>query len=175
MHRGLEERRPMAMTRSWMIHAGIPAALVLLGWLCGAGRLLPSRPPCAACRDEGKPGTCETVPGILQGRLHGDDPVTVLAGCHACSATRGTSVNGPFLASLLPEVVIGAWEFLCVVLVAGLLWGLRTVDCRLCGGSGRLTLEASPPGESPYVSEADCVRCDGQGRLRALDRWTTRA
>jgi len=175
MHRGLEERRPMAMTRSWMLPAGVPAAFVLLGWLCGAGWLLPSRSPCATCRGEGKQGTCETVRGILQGGLDLDDPVTVQAGGPACSATGGTPVNGPFLASLLPEVVIGAWEFLCVVLVAGLLWGLRTVDCRLCGGSGRLTLEASPPGESPYVSEADCVRCDGQGRLRALDRWTTRA
>ena len=164
----------MPMTRFWLLHAGIPAVLALLAWRCGAERLLPSKRPCTACHGEGKQLVRKMVFGLPEGCLRLFDIVTVPAGCDACSATGVAPVNVPFLASLLPQVVTGAWEFLCVALVAGLLWGLRTLDCPLCGGSGRLVLEASSPGEVSTVFETDCVRCEGQGRVHAFHRWTVR-
>lgn len=70
------------------------------------------------------------------------------------------------------DVAVVLWEALCVAVAAGLLLAMRTVDCRLCRGAGHLELEATPPGESCFVVDLDCVSCGGIGRLPALDRWT---
>lgn len=70
------------------------------------------------------------------------------------------------------DVVVALWEFLCVAVALALLLAMRTVDCRLCRGAGHLELEATPPGESVFVVDLDCVGCGGAGRLRALERWT---
>jgi hypothetical protein len=72
--------------------------------------------------------------------------------------------------SAFPQIVLGFWEGICVVTGVALLLRLRLVDCRLCGGAGRLSLEVSPPGEAGFTAESVCVACDGLGRLGVLSR-----
>jgi hypothetical protein len=73
-----------------------------------------------------------------------------------------------------PEVAFLLWEVLCLGVAVGLIAAMRTVDCRLCRGAGRLALEAHPPGEDCFVVDQYCIGCDGAGRLSALDRGVLR-
>jgi hypothetical protein len=75
------------------------------------------------------------------------------------------------LKAAVPHLVLGFWSCLCILAAAGLIWGLKFVECRLCGGAGRLSLEAQPPDEPGFTVDTDCVHCEGQGRLGLLDRW----
>jgi hypothetical protein len=77
------------------------------------------------------------------------------------------------LRDAVPQIVLGFWSCLCVLAAAGLVWGLKLVECRLCGGVGRLSLEAKPPDGPGFTVDTDCVHCEGQGRLGLLDRWWT--
>ncbi len=66
------------------------------------------------------------------------------------------------------DAIVVLWEMLCVGAALALLLALRTVDCRLCRGAGHLELEATPPGESCFLVDLDCVGCDGLGKRSVL-------
>jgi len=61
------------------------------------------------------------------------------------------------------------WLAACLVLSGALVCCLRLIPCRLCGGAGRLALDAHPPGEPAFRVDSDCVGCDGYGQRSVLD------
>lgn len=67
------------------------------------------------------------------------------------------------------QVLTSLWLAVCLGVAGGLACCLRLFPCRLCGGAGRLALEAQPPDEPAFHVDLDCVGCDGYGRMSVID------
>jgi hypothetical protein len=116
---------------------------------------------------------CGGTGGIFQ-LVPGPPGVPLVEARTDCSPCDGSGLKDPYpnrLSRVLPRLRGVLGQFLWLAAVGALAWGLKAVDCRLCGGSGRLVLEALPPGEPASRHDADCVACGGRGRLGVLDRW----
>jgi hypothetical protein len=139
-------------TRRLLLLASVIAVLMIAD---GLGRLLPPL-------DRNSDGAEIADAGRL------DEDVTFVSG-------RPFSIRAArdILKNAIPQIVLGFWSCLCVLTAASLIWGLKLVECRLCGGAGRLSLEAQPPEEPGFTVDTDCVYCEGLGRLGLLDRWWT--
>jgi DnaJ-class molecular chaperone len=91
--------------------------------------------------------------------------------CDTCAGVGHLRLTRKTLAAMFPRVCAALWGCVCVTVALGLLWGMNVVECGLCGGSGRLALEAVPPGEAAFRIDLECVACGGRGWLGRLDRW----
>ncbi len=152
----------MSMGRYWK-HAAILLVLLYLVRVAWSFDFLQPGPKCPYCDGAGELRL--TVRGA------GGQPEVAIQPCATCD---GSGLKDPYLVRFkraLPILVLGLWHFVFLGLIGGLMWGLMAVDCRLCGGSGRLALEASPPGEALLQLQQDCVACEGRGRLGVIDRW----
>ena len=147
----------MGMTRHRAIHGAVFAGILLLAvlaWGCGILRFS----SCYYC--DGK------------GWTYCDLERTV----HSCRACPGAPIEtawvlGEQLTSALTFITGWFWVLLGLGNSISLVWALRQVDCRLCGGEGRVYLEAVPVDASAFEVEAECAACEGRGRLGMLDRW----
>src|SRR5579859_546694 len=143
------------------------AGIGLIGLLCLVAvdlDFFDPGPPCPQCGGEGViPRTMPGPPGIPL--------VEAKADCGPCD---GSGLKAPYtrrLGRAVPRIRELLWRLFWVAAIIGLVWGLKAVDCRLCGGSGRLALQARPPGKPAFREEIDCVACGGRGRLGVLDRF----
>jgi hypothetical protein len=149
-----------------VVHGFILSLLGLFVWQSGILDLIDLHRTCWNCDGVG------TGVRVMNFRPDGDTPVSFQ--CGVCKGTgriplAGENVDYPFW-----RICRALWSCVCLGIAGGLAWGMKLVNCRLCGGSGCLALEAQPPGESAFRVDLDCVACEGRGRLGALDRWVLR-
>jgi len=149
--------------KRFLLNGAVGVALFLLARFAWEQDFFDPGPKCWYCHGTGideyrrAPGTC-----------------LVTISESPCGVCDGSGLKDPYgqrFRRVFPRIALGLWEGVCLAAIAGLLWGLRVVNCRLCLGAGNLSLEAFPPGEPSFAVMTDCVGCEGRGRLGVLDRW----
>jgi DnaJ-class molecular chaperone len=158
----------------WVLHGIVIAFLgVLIAWsgMYGFSSLL----GCPDCKGTG----AVTVSFAYESASEGDRPperkqVSYKTPCETCRGAGIIPVTRQTLAAMFPRICAALWGCVCVAVALGLFWGMKVVDCGLCGASGRLSLEAIPPGEMAFRVDTICVACEGRGWLGRLDRWVLR-
>ena len=151
-----------------VFHLMVFVLIGLLFLVAGDHDFLDPGPRCPYCHGEGS--ITQIVPGPP-----GVPFVEAKADCSPCD---GSGLKDPYperLKRIFPQIASKIWHLLWLVLVGALIWGLKVVDCVLCGGSGRLELEALPPGRRIRRVRAECAACEGRGRLSVIDRWVLRS
>jgi len=121
-------------------------------------------PPCPRCEGE----------GVITQIVPGPPGVPFVEAKTGCSRCGGGGLEVPYsrrLGRVVPRIRGMLGWLLWVAAIGALAWGLKAVDCRLCGGSGRLALQALLPGKRASREDIDCVACGGRGRLGVLDRF----
>lgn len=152
----------MSMGR-FLLHLTVLLVLVFLLRIAWNYDFLKPGPKCPYCEGTGE--LREMIVGV-SGR-----PEVTISSCSTCDGSGLKDPYGQRFKRALPQIVLGLWQFVFAGMIGGLAWGMTAVDCRLCRGAGRLSLEATPPGEPCFQVQEACVACDGRGRLGALDRW----
>ena len=140
---------------------------VLIGLLClaaAAHDFFDPGPRCPYCHGNGS--ITEIVPGPP-----GVPFVEAKTDCGVCDRSGLKDPYSERLKRIFPQIAGIMWHLIWLALVGALIWGLKVVDCRLCGGAGRLVLESLSPEQAASSLETECVACEGKGRLGVLDRW----
>jgi len=150
-----------------LFHVAVFGLIGLLFVIAADHDFLDPGPRCPYCQGQGT--ITEIVPG--------PPGVPFVEAKTDCSPCDGSGLKDPYperLKRLFPEIAGRMWHAIWLALVGALVWGLKAVDCQLCGGSGRLELEALPPGGRIRRVRAECGACEGRGRLSVIDRWVLR-
>src|SRR5204862_3638289 len=142
---------------------------------CGAGRLaLEAFPPgescftvdldCVACQGRGRLGVIDRWV-LWKGW---EQETWTPSARHVRRIAAGVGVAAlllfvNYLNPTVPQLLLSFWLTACVLMTATLVWSLRLVPCRLCGGEGRIGLDAQPPEEDAFHVVTDCVGCEGSG------------
>jgi hypothetical protein len=150
--------------KRFLLHGAVAVALLLLARFAWEQDFFNPGPQCPYCEGKGL---------FRELRRLGNTPevIVVETECRSCDGSGLKDPYGQRFRRVFPRIALGLWEGVCLAAIAGLVWGLRVVDCRLCLGAGNLSLEAFPPGEPSFAVMTDCVGCEGRGRLGVLDRW----
>jgi hypothetical protein len=151
--------------RKLFIHAAV--LLAISGFVVEARRfefLSPGK-ACVSCEGAGE---------ARQTRWVDDGQVLDVRPCRYCD---GSGLKDPWserLGRFLPVLKFGLCALVFLGLLVGMLWIVKVVGCRDCGGSGFLQLEVTCPGDGVSVIEHLCFFCEGRGRLPVVDRWVLR-
>ncbi len=100
-----------------------------------------------------------------------DGQVLQVQTCRFCDGSGRKDPWHERFERLLPTLKVGLCGLVLLGLVAAMIWALKVVDCRVCGGAGGLALEVTSPGEGTIMVADACFACEGRGRLPMIDRW----
>lgn len=157
----------------WRLHAFLLFLVLLFVWLSGITDLWDFQHSCWRCDGAGAYPVHVPPDPEAEGSEEGEERA-VLQRCSFCGGLGRVPLESSDIDYQLYRLSKAVWVVVCVAIVGGLLWGLKAVDCRLCGGSGRLALQALPPEGREILVDMICVACEGRGRLGQLDRWVLR-
>ena len=151
-------------SKTVLFHVAVFALIGLVCLIALKHDFLDPGPRCPYCGGE----------GVIRQIVPGPPGVPFVEAHLDCSPCDGSGLKDPYgerFKRILPEIRELLWQCLWLALIGALGWGLKTVECRLCRGEGRLVLEAQPPGEPCFLVTLSCVACQGRGRLGVIDRW----